>query len=134
MKLEIEEKMIKPVIEAHIATAIIDQLGDPEEVIQTMVRLALNRKVDSEGKISNYSSDNRHTFIEIVAGKAIREAAKDAIMALVAEQKPLITRAVEDELRNSPEKTAAAIVSAFALNTQSNYHFKANFTISKDSD
>lgn len=129
MKFEVDQNLVEPIIRNEIAAAVIAQLGDPSVLLQRMVGLALRQKVSSNGTVSQYSSDNKHDFVEALAGNAIREAAREAIEFIVAEQKPKIQAAIEDELRKSPKKTAAAIVAAFIEGPQNPYRINASFTI-----
>ena len=128
MEFKVDEKIVEPIIRDQIAAAVVSQLGDVEELVKTMVNLALEQKVGRDGKPSKYSSDNKHTFIEAVAGNAIREAATEAIQAVVNDQKKNIQAAIEAELKRAPKKTAAAIVSAFVEGACKPYKVQADFT------
>ena len=103
-------------------------LGDPADIIQRLVASALGAKVNADGVRSKYSHDNKYDFLEALAGKAIRDAARAALEKIVAEQRPQIQKAIEEELRKRPKKTAAAIVSAFASSGHMNrYTTKVSF-------
>jgi hypothetical protein len=128
--LKIDEKIIGPIVEQQIASAIVAQLGDPSILIQKMVAAALSQKVNSEGKVDSYSHSNKFTFMEIAAGNMIREAAKSALAKVVAESQPLIEKAVADELKRSPKKTAAALVSAFSELASNTNAWRASFNFS----
>ena len=127
MKLEVEKEMIEPIIRDHIASAVIANIGDPEELIRQMVGLALSVKVNRDGKVGQYSSENKYEFIQAVAGKAIREAATEAIVRIVEEQKPAIETAIANELKRRPRATASAIVAAFAGAGANRYRIEADF-------
>lgn len=127
MKFEVDAKLVEPIIRDQIAAAVVSQLGDTTELVKRMVHLSLTAKVNSEGKIDQYSSYNKYDFIEVLAGKAIREAATQAIQKIVAEQQPAIQAAIEAELRRSPKRTASAVLSAFLDGVKSNYRITANF-------
>lgn len=131
MKFEVDEKMVEPIIRDQIAAAVVSQLGNTDELVAKMVRLALSVKVNSDGVPDKYSSYNKHDFVEAIAGKAIREAATQAIRQIVEDQKPQIQAAIEGELRRAPKKTAKAILAAFVEGVQRDYSIKADFTISQ---
>lgn len=130
MRLDIEQEMIEPIVRDHIAAAIVSQIGDPEDLIRRMVNLALSAKVASDGKVSKYSSDNKFDFIEALCGKAIREAATEAIQRIVEEQKPAIEAAIVKQLQSRPKQTAAAIVAGFVESASSKYRISATFQFS----
>lgn len=129
MKFEVDEKMVEPIIRDQIAAAVVSQLGNTDELVSRMVQLALSKKVDDSGKVNQYSSYNKFDFVEALAGKAIRDAATEAIREIVAKEKPVIQAAIEAELKRRPKKTAAAILSAFLEGVSNNYRIKADFTI-----
>lgn len=131
MKFEVDKSIVEPIVSAQVAAAVASQLGDPEKLITGLVNAALTRKVNSHGKVSQYNSENKHAFLEVLAGQVIREAARQAIEKIVAEQRPLIQTAVEEHLRRQPKKTAAAIVSAFAEGAGNRYRTAVHFTFSE---
>lgn len=130
MKFEVEEDLVQPIIKEKIAAAVVSQLGDTTKLIEEMVKRALEVKVDGDGKVSNYSSYNKFTIIEAMARKTLQDAAKEAVQRIVEEQKPAITKAVQDYLKKAPKKTAASIVNAFCESAQNNYHLKVDFQVS----
>lgn len=131
MKFEVDKEMVEPIIREQIAAAVVAQLGDTEELIRRMVNVVLSKKVDSDGNVSNYSSANKFTLIESLAGKAIRSAAKEALEQIIREQKPAIEKAVRDHLQRAPKRTASAIVNSFCSNAESKYSMKINFEVSE---
>ena len=130
MRFEVEPEMVEPIIRDQIAAAVVAQLGDTTELVKSMVHLALTVKVAENGMPGQYRSENRFDFVEAIAGKAIREAATQAIRQVVDEQRPQIQKAIEAELKRAPRKTAAAILSAFIEGVEKDYRIKADFTIS----
>jgi hypothetical protein len=112
MSLEINESMVKPILEKQIQTAILANIGNPEELISKIVSLAMKQKVNSNGEISQYSSDNRFDYLEIITGNAIREAAQEALKQWLEENTQLVKAMVIQEM-NKPERQKS-LVAAFA--------------------
>ena len=129
MKFEVDEELIKPVIRDQIATAVVSQLGNTDELVTTMVNLAFAQKVNDKGVVDSHSHYNKFDFVEAVASKTIRDAATLAIQQIMAEQQPVIQKAIESELRRAPKRTAKAILSAFLEGVTNNYRIQADFTI-----
>ena len=127
MKFEVDEKLVAPIIRDQIAAAVVAQLGNTDELVRKMVHLALTQKVGSEGVPAQYSSDNRYDFVEAVAAKTIRDAARSAIQQLVEAQAPAIQKAIETELKRAPKQTAAAIISAFVDSAKNPYTLRCDF-------
>jgi hypothetical protein len=112
MSLEINESMVKPIIEKQIQAAIFANIGNPEELIGKAVTLAMKQKVSSNGNISQYSSDNKYDYLEILTGNAIRESAKEALQEWLKDNKQLVKAMVIQEM-SKPERQGS-LVKAFA--------------------
>lgn len=112
MSLEINESMVKPIIEKQIQAAILANIGNPEELISKTVAIAMKQKVSSNGNISSYSSDNRYDYLEILTSNAIREAAKETLQEWLKDNKQLVKAMVIQEM-NKPERQGS-LVKAFA--------------------
>lgn len=127
MKFEVDEKLVEPVIREQISAAVVAQLGDTTELMKKMIHQSLSVKVNKDGKVDQYSSYNTFSLIEALAGKAIREAARQAIETIVEEKKPEIEAAVRDYLSRAPKRTAAAIVNAFCDSATTKYRMSVEF-------
>jgi dsDNA-binding SOS-regulon protein len=112
VSLQINEDMVKPILEKQIQAAIVANIGDPEKLIQKVVATALSQKVNKEGKIDQYDSYNTYDYLEVLTGQAIRKAAKEALGEWLAENQELLKIAVTKEL-NKPARLKS-IVGAFA--------------------
>lgn len=110
VNISMPQDLIKPIIEAKISAAICEHVGDPMLFITKIVGAALQTKVSSEGTVSNYSSDNRYTFLEVITQTAVRNAAKKCVEAWVVENQPLIEKSIVAELN----RTKAAMAKVFA--------------------
>lgn len=134
MSLELNEEMVKPIIEKQIQAAIMANIGKPEELIQKVVATALRQKVDKEGKISSYSSDNKFDYIDVLTGKAIRNAAQEALDQWLKENTQLVKAMVIKEM-NNPERQNS-LVSAFANAVEENlkcsWRFNCDISFTKD--
>jgi len=130
VKFEVDEKLVAPIIRDQIAAAVVAQLGNTDDLVKRMVHLALTHKVNADGVVGQYSSENRFDFVEAISAKAIRAAAVAAVTKIVEEQKPAIQAAIEAELKKSPKKTAAAVIDAFVEGAKNPYRLTCNFQFS----
>jgi hypothetical protein len=132
MSLEINESMVKPIIEKQIEAAILANIGNPEELISKTVALAMKQKVSSNGNVSQYSYDNKYDYLEILTGNAIREAAKEGLQEWLKDNKQLVKAMVIQEM-NKPERHDS-LVKAFAdavensLSCSWSFNCNVNFT------
>ena len=60
MSFELNEDMVKPILEKQIQTAILANIGKPKELIGKIVSIALREKVSDNGKKSECSSSNKY--------------------------------------------------------------------------
>lgn len=97
------ENGLKNVIQA----AIVNELGDPVELISAVVENALKTKVDRHGHVTNNSYDAKTTLIEHMSRQAITDAAARAIREWCMSNQDAIKEAIKVEL--SKEDTVAGL-------------------------
>ena len=115
VSLKVDEKMVSSVLEKQIQAAIVQQLGNQDDLIAQAVKVALSQKVDHDGKRSQYESSNRYDFLEILAGKSIRKAATDALNDWLEENNGKIRDAVLEELKTPSRQRSIAVAYADAI-------------------
>ncbi|WP_430618315.1 hypothetical protein [Enterococcus sp. DIV1054d] len=133
MNLEINEDVIKTIFEQTLNQSIISAMGNKEEYMSALINSALSQKVDENGNVSRYSSDNKFTFVDTQVKKAIRDASKDAIEEYIEENKELLKATVKKEMEK--EENKSALVNSFVKGAMNafdyNYNFSANLNIEK---
>ena len=113
VSLKVDPTLVTSILEKRIQAAIVEQLGNEEELIGHAVKLALSEKVDRNGNANcRYDSDKKHDFLEILATNSIQKAAKTALNDWLAENSKLIREAVLKEM-DSPERQKS-IAKAYA--------------------
>lgn len=136
INLGINEDMVKPILEKQIQAAIMANLGNVDELFEFAIKKALSVKVNSEGLVSNYSSDNKYDFLEALTAKAIRNAATEAIKEYVKENQEQLKIALKKEMEKKANQNK--LVQAFvdsATNTFSyEWRFDAKVELSKNTE
>lgn len=112
VQLGINPELIKPIINTHIKAAIVEAMGGSEELIDKVVDSVLNTKVNHEGKISNYSGDNRYRWLDIILTNEIRNAVKAELQNAVTESSGVIRESLIAKLRT---RAGADIVASALL-------------------
>ena len=114
VSLEVGADVVRPIIEKRIAAAIAEELGGAEAMIEKMVASALSVKVNRDGFVSKYSSDNKCDFVEAVTGKTIRGAAQEAMKQWAKDNSQKIKDAIIKEMMKptSCRKLAKAFAEA----------------------
>jgi len=116
VSLKVDEAMVSSILEKQIQAAIVQQLGNQDALIAQAVKVALSQKVNIDGKVdSSYSSYNKYDFLEVLAGKSIREAATSALHEWLEENSEKIRDAVFAELRTPSRQRSIAVAYADAI-------------------
>lgn len=110
--IKISDDLIKTIVSKQIQQAIVKSLGNAEEYMEALVANALHRKVDYSGKVSNYNSDNKFDFLDVLLKKEIGESAQEAIREYIAENKEKLKSALKKEMKKP--KFTEQILNAFA--------------------
>lgn len=136
INLEINENVVKPILEKQIQAAILANIGNPEELIQKVVSTALSQKVDSDGRVSRYSGDNKYDYLDVLTTKSIQKAAEEALRDWLEENSQLVKEAVIKEL-NKPARQhsiAKAFADAVESSLQCSWRFGCDISFIKRDD
>jgi hypothetical protein len=136
VSLKVDESAIEPIVEKALQTAIVKNLGNSDEIIESMVSIALSEKVGRDGYPAKYSSDNKYDFLEAVTNKAIRTAAKEILEEWLGEQREQLKKAMLIEL-NKPSrqrKIVKCFVDAAEKAFKCSWNFDCKFVFEKESD
>lgn len=113
----IDQDYLAKAVEQTVMIGIAESLNGKNEIVSQIVRSVLNTKVDKYGKISSYSSDNKHSILEFYVSKMIREVTEEEMQKLVDEHREDITKAIRAEL--SKKVNYNKFVDAFIENISS---------------
>lgn len=98
LDLNIDQDYLTEAVKQTVMIGISESLNGKNEIVSQLVKMVLSTKVDKDGKISSYSSDNKYTLLEFHVRRAIEEITREELQALVNERKPEITQAIRTEL------------------------------------
>lgn len=109
------ENMVKEQLRVQIGAVLA---GGAPQLVEKLIKETLDMKVNEEGRVSQYSSDNKHTFLSTVCRKAIQESVAEAITEWRNDNKDKIKAAVKKHLTkhkdNVLEKFGEATAEAIA--------------------
>lgn len=104
--LQIPRDVIEPIIQAQISKAIIEALGNGEQILQQAIASILSMQVDADGKpaSSSYSHSNHKKWIDWAVGDSLRKAARAAIEEALTKHSEVLKKNIASQLssRNSP--------------------------------
>ena len=110
VNVSVSENLVKPIIEAKIEATIIEALGGADKIIGPLVYETLMRKCNSEGKVENYGSYNKFTYLEVLCTEKLKAAAKVALEKFIADRMPTIENQIEFQLRKQSSAFAKIMV------------------------
>jgi hypothetical protein len=136
VNLEINDDLVKPILEKKISAAITASLGDPELVIGKLVELALKQKVNEEGEIGSDKYYNKYDFIEALTGKAIRKATQAALEEWLTTNTEKVKAAVMKELKKPTRQRsiATAFADTVEKSLKCSWLMKCNIDFQRDED
>lgn len=129
MEFSMDDELIAPIVKANIQAAIVEALDQKGDIIQTVVSSILQEKVGYDGRRSNYSHDNKISYLEWLCRKAIQDAAKDAITQIVLERQDEMYAEVKRQIENSKGEWVQAMLTGISKAVESNWRFSVNVTL-----
>ena len=133
VSLTISKDIVQPIVESKVKEAILAALGGSEKVVELAINTVLHQKVDSEGKVSKYSSENKHSWMDIVITKTIQDVAREQVKEILAESSLEIMKALKKQLKSDAGSSliAAAMLDGFNKSFESKWESKVKVTFEK---
>lgn len=130
VKLQVSDDLIRGIVSKQVSAAVVTAMGGREELLEKVVTAVLTMKVDSEGKISSYSSSNGFQWLDVLFRQMIQEAAKQAVKAWIDANKDMIQKAVVKGFQKQSNQMSVAFVDGLMKSIESDWKFKVdvNFT------
>lgn len=98
LDLKVDQDYIAEAVKQSVIMGISESLNGKNEIVSQIVSMTLSTKVDSKGKISNYSSDNKYTLLEYYVSKMIKEVTAEEMKAMIEERREEIAKIIRAEL------------------------------------
>lgn len=136
MSLNLSADMIKPIIEKTIQANVLSALNGWEGVVTDMVNTVLTTKVDKNGTISCYSSENRYTWIEVNLNRRIKELVEGEVKKQIEESAEAIREAVRKQITSKAGSNAVAkaVVDGLIGSFEQRWNSTINISFAKKED
>lgn len=123
---KIPRDVIQPIIEAKVAAALIEALGNQQWLVTSCITKVLDEKVNDNGtKAESYYSDRSPTFLQWALRSCIQVQVKKVLQEQIEAHKEEIARALKAELekKNSPlvRQLIQGMTTAFTNSTTLKY-------------
>lgn len=130
VSLTMSKEIVTPIVETKIKEALLAALGGKEELIEKIVEQVFTQKVNSSGNVSNYPSDNKHSWLDVVVTNKIRDAVKEEVTKIIGENSKFIVEAVRRQLTTKAGQNAVAKALLAGLSGTLENAWKSNIKIS----
>jgi transcription termination factor NusB len=98
LDLNIDQNFLADAVKQTVVMGISEALNGKNEVVSQLVNAVLSTKVDKDGKISSYTSDNKFTLLEYHVRNLLKEEIKEETKAIVNEKRVEIREMIRKEL------------------------------------
>lgn len=98
LDLNIDQDYLANAVQQSVMMGIAESLNGKNEIVSQIVKMVLTQKVDKNGKISSYSSDNKYTLLEYYVMKMLKEVTAEEMQKMVDEHREEITQTIRKEL------------------------------------
>lgn len=135
LNLDIDDDYLAEAIKNTVMTGIAETL-DKDKIVSGLVNTVLETKVDKNGCISRYSSDNTYTLLELYVNKMLRDVIKEEMKKLVEEKRPKLQEIIRKELNKKAtiDKFVDAFISSNLNNLDNDWRTKINIEYEKNED
>lgn len=119
--LDIDNDMVQEAVKVGVANAIMDKVGGADKLAYAMVDTILNLKVDSNGRVNQYSGDNKYPWLDMMLRNRIQQFAIDAFEQYLKENEADFKKKCIEQLKKSPNKVADALFKTLEGSLQSKW-------------
>lgn len=135
LNLDIDDDYLAEAIKNTVMTGIAETL-DKDKIVSGLVNTVLETKVDKNGCISRYSSDNIYTLLELYVNKMLRDVIKEEMKKLVEEKRPKLQEIIRKELNKKAtiDKFVNAFISSNLNNLDNDWRTKISVEYEKNKD
>jgi hypothetical protein len=136
VQLTINQSIVTPIVESKIKEAIIEALGGTQTLIEKVVNQILTQSVNSEGKVSTSSYDNKYKWLDVMVTQTIKTAAEQEIRNQLTSASKEIKEAIIKQLqtKKGSDLAARAILDGLSNAFKGNWKSKIDITLSPNND
>lgn len=130
VQLCINPDLIKPIVEKQIKSAILAAMGGADNLVESVVNAIMTEKVNSHGAKSNYSSENKYNWFDVVVTNTVREAIQEEIKNAIRENANVFKDALVHQLTSKSGANAVAKALIDGLNKTFESSWSSKISIS----
>jgi galactokinase/mevalonate kinase-like predicted kinase len=134
VSLTISQDIVTPIVEAKVKEAVLAALGGQDKVVETVINTVLKQKVNFEGRLSQYSSDNKYSWMDVTISNTIKDMVREQVKELLQESGETIKKYLKKQLKSEAGSNllAQAMIDGFAKSFESAWSSKVTVDFVKD--
>jgi len=137
VSMNVDPEIVNAIIRKNIETSLLAAMGNESEkgaILDAIVMSSMKTKVNAEGKISNYSSDNKYEYLEVKVQQIIRGAVREALDKYVESQANPLKKAIKKAIEDNAQHIANNLVKSFAESAGSSWRYKVDLHVDTKQD
>jgi len=137
VSMNVDPEIVQAIIRKNIETSLLSAMGDESEkgaILDAIVMSAIKCKVNSDGKISSYNSDNKYEYLDWKIQQVIRGATATALNEYVESKSNTFKKAIKKAVEENAGEIANNLVKAFAESAANSWRFKVNLEVDTKDD
>ena len=99
ISLQVDKDLVAPIVDKHLKLSIIEAFGGSDQIIQAVISQILTKRVDANGSVNSYSSENKYNLIDIALKKHIEEAVRKELADVMSKSTEKIKNALMSKLK-----------------------------------
>lgn len=133
LDLNIDPNYLEDAVKQTVIMGISEALNGKNEITSQIVNSVLTQKVDKEGRVSSYSSDNKYTLLEFYVRKALENETRVVLKEMVEEKRPEIHEMIKKELskKTTMNNFCKAFIDTIQDSLESSYRTTINMEFEK---
>lgn len=136
LKITVSPEIIRPIVNAKIQEAILEAMGGKDNLIEKVVKQVFTQKVNSNGGVSSYSSENTFTWLDVTVSNVIKEEVKKVMAEILETKKDEIRSVMLKELstKKGIESIAKSMIEGHTSAISNKYRYSLNVILSELKD
>lgn len=134
--VNVDNEFMSAAIMEAVKAAVVSSMGDPRELISSMVGTVLSKYVDSDGKECSRDSWRARPYLDWLTERVVLQAASDCVREVVQENQGEFKQAILHQLctRKFQDQTASAFCQAILSSASSAWRMPITVSFKSNED
>lgn len=136
VNLNVDKDYLQEAVKQTVLMGISESLNGKNEIVSQIVKSVLDTKVDEQGRISSYSSDNKYTLLEIYVKNMLTEVVKEEIKNMIEAKRGECAEIIRKELNKKVNlnKFVDSFISSTSKSLDSSWKTTININYEKQNE